>query len=131
MKRILLYQDITTGTINTLTEMKSQYEIENNCNLSISDDEMETILRDQLWSVGGNLLIISCNDPILAWCHEYATEMEAERYLSKTEIEYSIKECYEGIINADEYILQPIRDNLYNGNRNLLDRLNEITKEVK
>ena len=130
MKRILLYQNIKNGTINTLTEMRTQYEIANNCDLPITDDTMESILRDQLWSVGGNLLIISCNDPILKWVHDYATEMEAERYLSNEEIEYSIRECYEGILNADEYILQPIRDNLY-GNRNLLDRLNKLLKEVK
>ena len=36
--KVILFKDATTDKIYTLHEMKSQYEIENNCELPIDDD---------------------------------------------------------------------------------------------
>lgn len=131
MKRILLYKDAKTGSIYTLSEMKQRYEIANNCNLPITDDEMESILRDQLWYKGGNLFIISCSDPILKWCHEYAEEMEAERYLTKEEIEASVRDIYSSIYYEEIDMLEEVIENLKETNKELIDKLILLCDEAE
>lgn len=125
--RVKLYQDITTGNLYTFSEVKQEYEVSHNCEIPVDDDTMIQIIHDNLWSVGGNMKIICDNDPVLAWCNDYADYMEAERFLNHEEKENSIRDCYEEIINKDDFSIAAIKNYLELGDE-LLNRLNELLK---
>ena len=127
--RIKLYKDITTGNLYTFTEVKQEYEVSNNCEISVDDDTMIQIIHENLWSAGGNMEIICDNDPIIKWCNDYAKEMEANRCLTTEEIENSVRDIYYAILDKDILMINEVKYNLFYGNE-LLDRLNELLKEV-
>lgn len=110
--RVKLYKDITTGNIYTFTEVKQEYEVSHNCEISVDNDTMIQIIHENLWSAGGNMEIICDNDPIIKWCNDYAEYMEADRYMTEEETENSIKEIYFAILNNDVMVEQ-IYTNLY------------------
>lgn len=98
MKKTILYKDISTGEVCTLEKCKQKYAEANNSDLPIDDYDMEMILHEQSWQLGGNVQQLNdVNDSILNWCNRYADVMEAERYLSQTERDDSVYEIYQMI----------------------------------
>lgn len=133
MKPTQLYKDITTETIYTLTEVKSNYEVAIDCDLPIDDETMLSIIYENLYQVGGNIVIISNNDKVLKWCNDYAERQEADRCMTQEEIDESIRDIYLAIIrNNNNDLIQSTLDNLYEDNAEdlvLIDRLNKLIKE--
>ena len=84
---ISLYEDITTGNLYTFSELKQEYEVSHNCEIPVDDDTMIQIIHENVWSVGGNVLIICDNDSVLKWCNDYSQFMEAEKHMTTEEIE--------------------------------------------
>lgn len=136
MIKTKLYKDITTDKIYTFVEVKNAYEIANDCEIEIDDDSMIQIINENVFSVGGNIQIItSCNDEILAWCNDYAEYMEADRGMIQDEIDESIRDIFLAIANKYNDILESTIDNLYIEEKHgesckLYNRLIEIMKGV-
>lgn len=126
-----LYKDITTNTIKTFAEIKNEYETLIEAELPIDNDTMQSIILENLCSIGGNIQIItSSNNKILEWCNDYAERVEADRVMSQEEIDESIKELYFAILENDEDLLQGTKDNLYEDDAEdviLLERLEKLT----
>lgn len=123
--RTLLYKD--NDKILTFAEVRENYMTANNSELPIPDDEMLLISFLMLKQNGGNLILIQ--DKILSWCNDYSEYNEADRYLSQTERDSSVKDIYESILANDSYIKE-IKANIDNDSTGteLLERLNEILK---
>lgn len=130
MKKTLLYKNTTTQKIFTFSEMKSEHEIANDCEMEIDDATMDSIIYENLACVGGNIEIIDNNDEVLKWCNDYAEEIEADRTMYQDEIEASIRDIYEAIKNNDKMLIEATKDNLFNGGE-LLERLEKILKDIK
>ena len=130
MRKTKLYKDITTDKIYTFAEVKNAYEIANDCEIEIDNDSMIQIINENVFSVGGNIQIItSYNDEVLAWCNDYAKHMEADRGMAQDEIDESVKELYTIIQDRDFEYLQSCYDNLYfddEEDSELLRRLNKL-----
>lgn len=112
--KVILYKDITTENIMTLSEVKAEYAKANDCELPIDNETMESIIYENLALVGGNIEIIDNNDEILAWCNDYAEYMEADRYMTEEEIKDGTKENYLAILNNDAPMVEQIYNNLFN-----------------
>ena len=125
--KIKLYEDVTTGNLYTFSEMKQKYEVSNNCEIPVDDDTMIQIIHENVWSVGGNVLIICDNDSVLKWCNDYAEFMEAEKHLTTEEIENSVRDIYYAILDKDMRMISNIKDNLSEGDE-LLNRLNKLNE---
>ena len=125
--RIRLYEDITTGNLYTFSEMKQEYEVSHNCEIPVDDDTMIQIIHENVWSVGGNVLIICDNNSVLKWCNDYAEFMEAEKHLTTEEIENSVRDIYYAIFDKDMRMIDEIKDNLSEGDE-LLNRLNKLNE---
>lgn len=129
MKKTKLYKDITTETIYTFEELKNEYEISVNVEIEIDDDTMTQIINENLWSCGGNLMVISSeNNEILNWCNDYSKRMEANRVMTTEEIDESIRELYFAIISNDKYVIGSIIDNLYLNDKEDLQLYNKLMK---
>ena len=120
--RVKLYKDIKADNLYTFSEVKQEYE-SHNCEIPVDDDTMIQIINENVWSVGGNVLIICDNDSVLAWCNDYADYMQAEKYLKTEEIENSVRDIYYAILDKDMQIIKAIKDNLSECDE-LLNRLN-------
>ena len=125
--RVKLYQDITTGNLYTFSEVKQEYEASHNCEIPVDDDIMIQIIHENVWSVGGNVLIICDNNSILKWCNDYAECMEAEKHLTTEEIENSVRDIYYAIFDKDMRMINEIKNNLSEGDE-LLNRLNKLNE---
>lgn len=112
MEKVKLYRDITTGKVFTLEEIKNQY--------------MESIIRENLACIGGNIEII--NDDILAWCNEYTDFVEAGKTMTTEEVQTSVKNIYHAIANNVRDLIEATKDNLFDGDE-LLERLKVMLKE--
>lgn len=123
--RVRLYEDITTGNLYTFSEMKQEYEVSHNCEIPVDDDTMIQIIHENVWSVGGNVLIICDNNSVLKWCNDYAEFMEAEKHMTTEEIENSVRDIYYAIFDKDMRMISNIKDNLSEGDE-LLNKLNEL-----
>lgn len=131
MKQTQLYKDITTDTIYTLAEVKSNYEVANDCDLPIDNETMLSIIYENLYQVGGNIAIISNNDEVLKWCNDYAERQEADRVMTQEEIDESIRDVYIAIIrNNNSELIQSTLDNLYEDNAEDLELINRLNKFV-
>lgn len=128
MNRTELFKDITTGTIYTLQEIKSAYEVANNCELPIDDYTMKSIIFENLACVGGNIEVV--NDYILAFLNDFAEFMDAERCMNQEEINASIRDNYIGILENDLDIITSIFDNIEEYNEELTKRFEAILQEV-
>lgn len=128
MNRTELFKDITTGTIYTLQEMKDAYEVANDCDMSIDDYNMKSIICENLACIGGNIEII--DDNFLQFLNDYAEFMCADRCMNQEEIDMSIKENYIGMTEYDEDIVLSIFDNIEEYNEELTKRFGKLMQEV-
>lgn len=127
MNRTELFKDITTGTIYTLQEMKEAYAVANDCDMSIDDYDMKSIIYENLACIGGNIEII--DDNFLQFLNDYAVFMEADRCMNQEEIDMSIKENYLGMTEYDEDIVLSIFDNIEEYNEELTNRFRKLMEE--
>lgn len=100
--RTVLYEDITTNELKTLSELKQEYERSIGCGTSTEDDAFGVVIFENLVENGGNIKIVE--DEILNWCNDYSKYMDSERYYSDTEIDENVKGYYESICCNGEYV---------------------------
>lgn len=107
--RTELFDDVLTNKVMTFEEVKEVYAESNNSDLPIDDDTMYLIIMENLIQNGGNIRLMNeSDDDILKWCNDYSEYNEADRYLSQTERDASVKDIYESIACKSDYLYKEI-----------------------
>lgn len=123
--KTLLYKETEKENIYTFAELKSEYEMENDCEIEVDNDSMLQIIRDYI--IKGKFKIICNNDEVLKWCNDYAEYVEADRGMTQTEIDDSIREIYLAIKNGnDTNLIKSTMDNIED--EVLMKRLQNLLK---
>lgn len=128
-----LYEDITTNNLMTFEEVKQEYAKANNSDLPIDNDTMYLIIMESLYQNGGNIKLVNeSEDEILKWCNDYSEYNEADRYLSQTERDESVRDTYECISSNGDYLYEEIMTGLRRDKDNeieakeMLERLEKL-----
>lgn len=126
--KTLLYKDCSTEKILTFNEVKAAYMEANNSDLPIPDDDMQLIILENSVNIGGNISVVK--DAVLDWCNEYAEFNEADRYLSQSERDTSVRDIYECLINKEETLFEEVINILIRDSKDHIAGAAELSKKL-